>query len=223
MQFHPCHLWQKEETKELATKPTVVVAIEGCLENSGVIRSFKEKLDKFPWIILVLSVELPRSSCLCKFRLVCAFMMWLQKRSNHKPLVSPQKENCSTKHTKLNVHGQITKKTVIYIYIRILKTYPQKPSKYEAHTIQPLSLLLYLLTYHLQDLFKKTLDIFFLIRITNNSSIQAKARHLKTESAPNARKPSIVLQLLEVNWNMSRRCCKIYLIHYLLIVCSRYI
>ena len=82
------------------------------------------------------------------------------------------------------------------LYIRIFKTYPQKPSKYEAHTVQPLSLLLYLLTYHLQDLFKQKLDIIFANSNHNKSSIQANARHLKTESAPNARKPSIVLQLL---------------------------
>lgn len=150
-------------------------------------------------------------------------LSWCGSRSGAitNPL-SPLKRKTAVPNIPNWMYMDKLRKKQLYIYIRILKTYPQKPSKYEAHTIQPLSLLLYLLTYHLQDLFKKTLDIFFLIRITNNSSIQAKARHLKTESAPNARKPSIVLQLLEVNWNMSRRCCKIYLIHYLLIVCSIY-
>lgn len=146
------------------------------------------------------------SSCLC-FHDVAP-----EAEQMHKPLVCIQALPPLKRKTAVPNNYQTectwTNFAKKQLYIRILNTYPQKPYKYEAHTIQPLSLLLYLLTYHLQDLFTKKLDIFFLIRITNNSSIQADARHLKTESAPNARKPSIVLQLLEVNWNMSRRCCK---------------
>ena len=88
--------------------------------HSGVIRSLKEKLHKFPEIILVLSVELPRSSVCASF--VLFVLSWCGSRSgaNAQPpclypsTSSPQKENCSTKHTKLNVHGQIMEKTVIY-------------------------------------------------------------------------------------------------------------
>lgn len=44
VQFHPCHLWQKEETKESATKPTVCCCHRRVFGHSGVIRSLNEKL-----------------------------------------------------------------------------------------------------------------------------------------------------------------------------------
>ena len=147
----------------------------------------------------MLSVELPRSSCSCNFCLVCAFMMWLQKRSNCTNPLSVSKHFLPSKG-KLQYQTYQTectwtnseKNSYIYGFLRpIHKSHPSMKHIHHNH-------FHYFCTFSptIYKICLKKLDIFFLIRITNNSSIQAKARHLKTESAPNARKPSIVLQLL---------------------------